>query len=171
MIAALSGPALYEWGIRRGCSLDRNWMAVAEHRGIHSLLVEVCPGYVHGAQKFYDWFGRSVSFPESHCLCLYNEFPMQIQAQLCIQHFGLRGAFSRPSFCRPTHWWWHSETASSAVVLPVPRSGQFFLVASQGPLSLPLWAKLSPKLGYGEALKKGRSLVSLEFVLKSLPSS
>jgi len=35
----------------------------------------------------------------------------------------------------------------------------FFLVASQGPLSLPLWAKLSPKLGYGEALKKGRSLV------------
>ena len=68
MIAALSGPALYEWGIRRACSCDRNWMAVAEHRGIHSLLVEVCPGY--GAQKFYDWFGRSVSFPESHCLCL-----------------------------------------------------------------------------------------------------
>ena len=40
-----------------------------------------------------------------------------------------------------------------------PEVGSFFLVASQGPLSLPLWAKLSPKLGYGEALKKGRSLV------------
>jgi len=34
-----------------------------------------------------------------------------------------------------------------------PEVGRFFflLVASQGPLSLPLWAKLSPKLGYGES--------------------
>ena len=156
MIAALSGPALYEWGIRRACSLDRNWMAVAEHRGIHSLLVEVCPGYVHGAQKFYDWFGRSVSFPESHCLCLYNEFPMQIQAQLCIQHFGLRGAFSRPSFCRPTHWWWHSETASSAVVLPVPRSGQFFFFGGiTGPFVPPPVGKVESQIGVWRSLEEG----------------